>query len=186
MDGCRKNENKGIVFNLSNTKKTGVFGSNDALYIVSSIKSESRSEVEMKIIASIFLIAISGLSFADTMKSEKDTRKFSDQLTNNIYKEKFQTTFDAAKPHWPIPPVEIDSVVNKINQQWPLVRQRFGNPVGIEFIKKKRIGKSFLRYYYLHKFENHAIYWRIDYYKAKNEWKINTVVFLDSLGELFE
>lgn len=140
----------------------------------------------MKNLIIIVLLVMSGSVFGEGFKSENETRIFSDNLLNQLLEEKFQEAFDSVKPYWPMPEVEIDSIVNKINQQWPIVRQRFGEPVGIEFIKQEQIGKSFLRYYYLHKFENHAIYWRLDYYKSHDEWKINMFLFLDSLDVLYE
>ena len=81
---------------------------------------------------------------------------------------------------------DIFYIVNQINQQWPLVDKRFGKPIDKEFIKEKRIGKSFIRFYYLHKFENHSMYWQYDFYKPHNEWKINKIIFLDSLESLYE
>lgn len=134
----------------------------------------------------LVLLFISAPTYAELLKTEKEVLKFTNGMIELLYKEKFQEAFNSAKPYWPIPAVEIDGIVNKINQQWPLVSQRFGNPVGTEFIRKESIGKSFIRYYYLHKFQNHAIYWRIDFYKPRQEWKINTIVFLDTLDVLYE
>ena len=103
-----------------------------------------------------------------------------------ILEEQFQKAFDNAKQYWPLPSIEIDGLVNQINQQWPIVNSRFGRGLGIEFIREEKIGESFVRYFYLHKFENHALYWRIDFYKPKKEWKINHFVYLDSLDILYE
>lgn len=107
-------------------------------------------------------------------------------MMDHMVKGEFQGGFNLAKSYWPIPEVEIDGIVNQINMQWPLIDQRFGKSIKKEFLSKKRIGKSFVRYYYLHKFENHSIYWQIDFYKPVDEWKINSIVFLDSLETLFE
>jgi len=140
----------------------------------------------MKKCLALILMFFSTLASADGLKNEKEVLDFSDKMMGLIYKEKFQEAFDLAKPYWPIPVIEIEGVVNKINQQWPVVQSRFGEAISTEFVKKESIGKSFIRYYYLHKFQNHAIYWRMDFYKPKKEWKINTVVFLDSLDALYE
>ncbi len=55
-----------------------------------------------------------------------------------------------------------------------------------ELVQTKKIGKSFVRYIYLHKFEKHAIYWQIDFYKPRKEWKINQITYLDTLNILYE
>ena len=120
------------------------------------------------------------------LKTEKETKSFSNQLVSQFIKDDFKNALNKAKPYWPIPAVEIDGMLNKINQQWPMVKQRFGSTTSMELVQTKRIGKSFIRYIYLHKFENHAIYWQLDYYKPINEWKINQITFLDTLNTLYE
>jgi len=140
----------------------------------------------MKAVFVLMLAVYLNIVSAAEFTSIKSTRVFADKFTNILLKEQFKSAFDSAKPYWPIPKVEIDGIVNKINQQWPVVQQRFGNSVGMEFIRNEKIGGSFLRYYYLHKFQNHAIYWRIDFYKPQETWKINTVTFLDNLDVLYE
>ena len=140
----------------------------------------------MKNIILFTLFILSNTVIAQDFKSENDTRKFADSFMNHIVKEKIKKAFEIAKPNWPIPTVEIDGLVNTIQQQWPIVSNRFGKSIGNEFIRKERIGKSFLRYYYLHKFNNHAMYWKIDFYKPNKTWKINTIVFQDKLDFLYE
>ena len=141
--------------------------------------------MKAKIVTTIIVLLLTTQAVAGQLQSRAETRHLSDKLVNLFLQEKFQVAADSMKPYWPIPEVEIDGLVNQINQQWPLVRQRFGRGVATEFIGEESIGKSFVRYYYLHKFENHAIYWRINYYRPRSEWKINQVVFLDSLDELY-
>jgi len=133
----------------------------------------------------LILIASTSAS-AKGFKTENETKIFSNKLVTQFVNNDFDNALNSAKPYWPIPAVEIDGMVNQIKQQWPLVKQRFGKATGKELVQTKRIGKSFIRYIYLHKFENHSIYWQIDFYKPKNEWKINTLVFLDTLNALYE
>ena len=140
----------------------------------------------MKNIIFISLIMLSGSAIAESFKSEKEIQQFTNALMSKILKEDFKKAFDSAKPYWPIPEVEVDGAVNQINTQWPVVQQRYGKSVSTELVKKERIGKSFLRYFYLHKFERHAIYWKIGLYKPKNEWAINTITFGDELNTLYE
>ena len=123
--------------------------------------------------------------YAGALKEISETKSLSNKIMQNFVKEEFTNGLNIAKAYWPLPPVEIDGLANQINTQWSVVRNRFGNPTGMEFIKEERIGKSFVRFYYLHKFENHAIYWKFTYYKPKNEWKINGITFKDDLDSLF-
>ncbi|MCK5707529.1 MAG: hypothetical protein KAI43_07725 [Candidatus Aureabacteria bacterium] len=139
-----------------------------------------------KIIFLFILIMLSNTAFAGGFKTDQDCRAFSDKLMDYFINAKFQDGLNSAKPFWPLPEVEVDSLANQIKQQWPIVDQRFGKSVSKEFVSEERIGKSFLRYYYLHKFENHSIYWRIDFYKPHAEWIINSIIFRDDLDFLFE
>jgi len=142
--------------------------------------------ITMKKIVTILCVLGAGLLFADGFKDESQMRAFSDKFMDNMIQKEFKKGFDSAKLYWPLPTVEIDSLVNQIEQQWPIIDQRFGKVVGREFVKEEKIGQSFMRYYYLHKFNNHAMYWRIGFYKAKDEWKINSINYLDSLDNLYE
>ncbi|WP_299176821.1 hypothetical protein [uncultured Neptuniibacter sp.] len=139
-----------------------------------------------KLIVLLTAIILTSPAYSAGFKTEAETRKFADSLMDHFIRKDFQGGLNGAKPYWPIPDVEVDGLANKIQQQWPIVDQRFGAAIAKEFIKSKRIGNSFLRYYYLHKFENHAIYWQIDFYKPHNEWKLNTMIFLDNLEPLYK
>lgn len=138
----------------------------------------------LRIILFMLLLPGSPLQAAE-LTSKAQTRQFADQTVGLFLEEKFAAAFGNAKLYWPLPQVEIDGLVNQVKQQWPIVQQRFGRPVGMEFIREEAIGESFLRYYYLHKFKNHAIYWRFDFYKPESVWKINSILFLDSLDDLY-
>ena len=124
-------------------------------------------------------------AFGAPLKKLSETKSLSKNIMQYFLKAEFVEGLSMAKEHWPLPPVEIDGLANKINTQWGIVQQRFGKPTGMEFVQEEKIGKSFVRYYYLHKFENHAIYWKFTYYKPRDEWKVNSITFRDDLESLF-
>lgn len=140
----------------------------------------------IRIVAFSVLALLSLGAQADGLASKSEAKAFSDRLVQFFVKEEFKAGFDAAKPHWPIPAIEVDGVVNQIDQAWPLVQNRFGKSLEIEYLKSREIGKSFIKHYYLHKFENHAIYWSISFYRPKDVWVVNHIVFLDDLEGLYE
>ena len=134
----------------------------------------------------ILLSLVSGLAHAEGFKSKNETKVYAEKLMDHFVKTEFEKGLNDAKKYWPIPEVEIDGMKNQINLQWPIIDQRFGKPISKEFIKEKNIGESFVRYYFLQKFEKHSIYWQIDFYKARELWKVNSILFLDNLEPLFE
>lgn len=140
----------------------------------------------MRKIIFIILLIISTHSYSNGFKSESEIRKFFDVIVEHFVNKEFTTGLNLAKPYWPIPSVEIDGLANQIKKQWPVIDQRFGKSLSKEFIKSEKIGGSFIRYYYLQKFDKHAVYWQIDLYKPVNSWKINNITFNDNVGVLFE
>ena len=139
----------------------------------------------LRVWAIVLMIIAAQSASGASLNEISDTKSLSHKIMQHFLKSEFVEGLNIAKAHWPLPPVEIDGLANKINTQWSMVQQRFGKPTGIEFIKEERLGKSFVRFYYLHKFENHAIYWKFTYYKAKNKWKVNGITFRDDLEFLF-
>lgn len=140
----------------------------------------------MKYILAISLFFLTQSVYADSLKSLSETKKLSDSIVQHFVKEQFETGLGMAKKYWPLPEVEIDGLAITIKTQWGGVRNRYGRTTGSEFLGEQKIGHSFVRYYYLHKFENHAMYWRITFYKPKDVWVINGITYRDELDILFE
>jgi len=148
----------------------------------------------MKILISLFLsvfvtlslFAITGIAHAKNLSTQTDTKALADKMVNHFIKKEFTQGMAVAKPHWPLPKVELDNLIKQIEKQWPIVDKRFGQAVGSELIHDQKIGDSFLRYYYLHKFKNHAIYWKITFYKPEDNWVVNGVSFKDNLDILYK
>ncbi|GAA0396450.1 hypothetical protein GCM10009133_01920 [Cocleimonas flava] len=133
-----------------------------------------------------FLSFASGVIHAKELKNQIDTKALADKMVGHFIKKEFTEGMAVAKPHWPLPKVELDNLIKTIEKQWPIVDQRFGQAVGLEMVSKEKIGDSFLRYYYLHKFNNHAIYWKITFYKPEKNWVVNGVSFKDNLDILYK
>lgn len=124
-------------------------------------------------------------AFADGFKTEPECRQFADNVVDELVHEHFQAAFDLAKQYWPISQVRVNRLANEVQQKWPN-DDHYGKNIGKEFISMQRIGESFLRYNYLHKMEHDAIYWQIDFYKARDLWRINNIVFHENLDPLYK
>ena len=139
----------------------------------------------MKSLIGLAFLFVINISFAGVLKTEEDTRGLADKMMDQFIKKEFQKGIDLAKPNWPLPEVELDGLINLISTQWPVVDQRYGQALGVEFVREERIGSSFIRYYYLHKFQNHAIYWKFTFFKPNDTWVVNGVSYDDSLDVLY-
>jgi len=141
----------------------------------------------VKSIYVIILLAIlaPAAARADDFASLADARKFTDKVVELFKEEKMVEGYASLKPYWPLPSFEIDNLANQTKMQWPIVSQRFGKPVGTEFVKQLDGGPSLARFIYLQKFQNHAIRWLFTFYKPKDRWVINSVSFDDQINTLF-
>ncbi len=139
----------------------------------------------MKLWIAISMLMLGHTASTDSLKDVAETKLLSEKIMEYFLKAEFVQGLGIAKAYWPLPPAEIDNLANQINTQWAVVRQRFGNTTGMEFVEEEQLGQSFVRSYFLHKFDSHAIYWQFTYYKPKTEWKINGITFKDELETLF-
>lgn len=140
----------------------------------------------MRALVVILILLLSQPLYAEDLKNLSEVKSLSKKMMEMFIREDFKGGLDIAKKYWPLSPVEIDNLANQIQLQWSVVKQRFGNTIGYEFIKEEKIGNSFVRFFYLQKFEKHAIYWIFTYYRPKNRWIINQISFKDDLDPLFE
>ncbi len=138
------------------------------------------------VLLSLSFFSLTGIAHAKELKNQIDTKALADKMVDHFIKKEFTEGMAVAKPHWPLPQIELDNLIKTIEKQWPIVDQRFGQAVGQEMVDKQKIGDSFLRYYYLHKFKNHAIYWKITFYKPDDNWLVNGVSFKDNLDILYK
>lgn len=140
----------------------------------------------LSVVLALSVFSMTSVVHAKELKNQLDTKALADKMVSHFINKEFTEGMAVAKPHWPLPEVELDNLIKTIEKQWPIVDQRFGQAVGQEMVNKQKIGDSFLRYYYLHKFKNHAIYWKITFYKPEKNWVVNGVSFKDNLDILYK
>lgn len=122
---------------------------------------------------------------APPLTTTADARKLADKAVALFQQGKFAEAYGALKPYWPLAAVEIDSLANQTETQWPVVRQRFGASIGSEFISEKKVGNSFVQFIYIQKFERHALRWLFTFYKPTDRWIVNGASFDDTISAMF-
>ena len=60
----------------------------------------------------------------------------------------------------------------------------FGKPIGFEKIGERDFSSSLKRLVYLQKFAVYPVVWHVYFYRAKDEWVANSIVFNDTIGPL--
>ena len=63
---------------------------------------------------------------------------------------------------------------------------RHGKPLGeLALVRTERVGGSFVRFTYIERFENHAMVWRLGYYRTREGWRLNEFEWDDKVKQLY-
>ena len=138
------------------------------------------------VLLGILIVCTACICFAEEFKSKEEITSFLRDLSPQITKGEIKQAFKKIKPYWPIPAHEVDAIVYQVETQSGQITSRLGQPLSMEVAKTYKIGKSFYREVYLLKYEKHAMCWVFTFYKPKNKWLVNSVVFCDIFERLFE
>jgi len=133
----------------------------------------------------VLVLAMSAPLAHAGLKTEEETRKYADSIVAKAGEGETKEAFELTKKHWPLSPDEIDNLAYQTESQLKMAKARFGDMIGHEFIMEEKIGKSFVRYQYIVKFEKHAVRWMLIFYKPKDEWVLNMVSWDDQIQLLF-
>ena len=140
----------------------------------------------MKIIIGIFISILSLNSIAGTLTTPKQTNALCSKAVKHFSKNEIDKSFDVLKPFWPMPVAELDNLAYQTKTQLKMVSNRFGNAIGTDYIKSQKAGKSFYKHTYIVKYEKHAIRYMCLFYKPKDAWVVNSVIWDDDTPSLFK
>ncbi|MCS5708926.1 hypothetical protein CC99x_008435 [Candidatus Berkiella cookevillensis] len=117
--------------------------------------------------------------------SEHQTLKIAEEVVNYVESGKIDDAFNILKLHWPLSAQEVDNLKSHTIEQRQIVEQRYGKPIGIEYIKTEMVGNSMIKHTFVEKFERHALKWQLSFYKPQDTWIINSVYWDDKISELY-
>ena len=139
----------------------------------------------MKIIVFTLFLLSSINIHASQLASAKDARNLAKNVMVLVGKGQSNKGLQLFKPYLIIPESEFNVMLNNLKMQQPMIDQRFGKTVGIEYINEEKAGKSFMKITYAQKFEKHAMRWVFYFYKPRNGWVLNTFNTDDKIQLLF-
>lgn len=139
----------------------------------------------MKFLFLTLLLSFASICHAEAFKSVEMVRAKIDVVMAKVGTGDIEAGLTMLKPYTIVPAAEMDAMIGQAKLQIPAISQRFGNPVGIEFIGESKVGKSLVRLAYLQKYEKHGLRWVFLIYHGSDGWVINTFVFDDKIQELF-
>ena len=140
----------------------------------------------MKSIIIIITLFCSMSAYSVGLKTEDETRILCDTAAKQFGQGKIETSFNTLKEHWPLPEEEINNLIYQTKSKLQMVGDRFGTILGSDYINVKKAGNSFIRYNYIIKYKKHALRYVCTFYKPKDLWVLNSIVWDDETNKLFE
>jgi hypothetical protein len=140
----------------------------------------------MKLFALITSMTFSLNAFAEeALKNVRATKRVAETIITQIEMGKEDEAFKQLKAHWPLAPGEIDDLLAHTKDQRKLVKERFGQPLSVEFIRTEEVGSSLVRHTFIEKFERHALRWQLSFYKPADHWVVNTIYWDDKVSAVY-
>jgi hypothetical protein len=134
----------------------------------------------------ILLLIITAEVKADVFVSEKDLKPFTDKVMEMVIKGEIKKAFAAIKPYITTSDAELQAAAQNSETQRVQLAERYGAPIGYEFIGQKKVGDSLVRFIYLEKLEKQALIWAFYFYKSKTGWVINSFVWDDQVTLIYQ
>ncbi len=88
--------------------------------------------------------------------------------------------------HWTLPAEEVTNLAYQTKSQLGMVAGRFGAPIGAEHVRTSMAGQSYLSHVFLIKYENHALRFTCTFYRPRETWVVNAVLWDDKVQQLFD
>ncbi len=133
-----------------------------------------------------FLFALScTVTHADMLKDKEAAKNLALSIMQHIGRGDVESGLKLAKPYLIIPEHEFEGVLNSLKMQAPVINQRFGKTVGMEFSRIQEVGESLMLVMYIQKFEKHMMRWKFYFYKPKDRWVLNTFNTDDKIQLMF-
>ena len=122
---------------------------------------------------------------AKTLDNLDEVRALTQRSMDHVLAGRVDELFTVMLPYWPLPENEFSMLRMQTMTQRNVVGERFGATVGIALVYEQIIADSIVRITYIEKFERHIIRWVFTFYKPKDQWLVNSLVWDDDIDALF-
>lgn len=139
----------------------------------------------MRIISFLAILALSTSVLGKDLASLDEAHLLAESVMKEVSAGKMKEGIGKLRPYTIIPIAEFDGQVSQIDMQLPIIQQRFGNPIGYDYVTTEKLGSSLAQLVFIQKYERHLMVWRFIFYKPKDKWLLNTWYFNDQVKPLF-
>ncbi len=137
----------------------------------------------MVIITALFIQCTEAQSY---LKNKVELSEHSERVMDFLKDSEFQKAFTELQEYWPLPENEMVQLETQTIKQFNMVADRFGDIIGVDFIKDETIKDFVVKKIYVLRFEKHMIRVLFTYYRNNEGWILNGFKWDDQFGELFE
>lgn len=139
----------------------------------------------MRLVIFIAILLMSLTTLADTLKDKDAAKALVKSVMDSVEKKQPVEALGLIKPYLITPSSEFEVMSEQMKLQLPMIEQRFGKTLGVEFIGSDEVGESLMLISYIQKFEKHFMCWRFYFYKPSKEWVLNTFFTDDKIQAMF-
>lgn len=118
---------------------------------------------------------------AQGVKVPEEIKSVCEKFLGKIVKKDYSGAFFIIKSHSGIPAKELDRIEAITKSQISMMKPRFGDYLGYEFVKSIRVSNSLIKFIYITKMENHALRWMFVFYRPKKKWFLNNITWDDKI-----
>lgn len=131
-----------------------------------------------KHVLSIALL-VSGAASAETAITAEQTQAVCGGAATFFASGEYDRAYESLLPYWPLPKEEIQNLGYQTRTRIGLVGDRFGQSLGAEHVETIFAGDSLVRHVFLIKHEKHALKFSCVFYKPKDSWLVNIILWDD-------
>jgi hypothetical protein len=131
---------------------------------------------------SVSLLLAAGPSFAEPklLASKEEVRAALAQFIQKIAADDVDGAFGVFAPYVPFDGEELTALKLEAARQRKAMKPRYGGSLGGFLVSEEAIGDVLVRYTYLEKLERHVIRWIFTFYKPREGWMVNSILFDDN------
>lgn len=122
-------------------------------------------------------LLVSGAALAET--ATEQTQAICEGAAALFASGEHDRAYESLLPYWPLPKEEIQNLGYQTKTQMGMVGDRFGQSLGAEHVETISAGNSLVRHVFLLKHEKHALKFSCVFYKPKDKWLVNTILWDD-------
>ena len=134
---------------------------------------------------SALLLAGMNLAHGATLRNSDEAKELAEKVLSRVVVGDIERAFAVVKPYWPFPESELEALAAQAVQQRSLMANRLGKSLGFALLRRDMVTDVFLRLTYVEKLENTGLLWMFTFYKVKDAWKLQSLLWDDDIAKLF-